>query len=250
MSPRAGQPAGDNAEVVDAPRHRQHGRISEQVLQQRFHLAPRFSAREQGRRTPARSPTPRPPAKHVPAPPRPEPFARPRPLRAGRFATIFHAKHAPSFRLLSAKSGCAQSGTPASLVSAYITIFIARTPEVAARPAAANLIGRHAAAVKRRNPLPACSAAKQARMRKRSSGVRSSDHIPSSPAPSRLRPHQQQPSAFRQAKANAVYSPVPFTLTSPASTLNRQRPERILRRDDARRPQRDGTHKSPNFQLT
>ena len=201
---RAGQHAGDNAEVVDAPRHRQHGRISEQVLQQRFHLAPRFSAREQGRRTPARSPTPRPPAKRAPAPPRPGTF-RPTPAAA---------------------------------------------PEVAARPAAANLIGRHAAAVKRRNPLPACSAAKQARMRspkQRRPKQRSHSSFPRAESPS---PRQQQPNAFRQAKANAAYSPAPFTLISPASTLNRQRPERILRCDDARRPQRDGTHKSPNFQPT
>lgn len=137
------------------------------------------------------------------------PFARPRSLRAGRFATICHAKHAPSFRLLSAKSGRAQSGTPASLVSAYITIFTARTPEVAARPAAANLIGRHAAAVKRRNPLPACSAAKQARIQKRSSGVRSSDHILPSPAPSRLRPTNNSPTPSAKQKQTPPTPPRP-----------------------------------------
>ena len=84
-------------------------------------------------------------------------------------------------------------------------------------------------------------------MKQRRPQQRSHSSFPRAESPS---PRQQQPNAFRQAKANAAYSPAPFTLISPASTLNRQRPERILRCDDARRPQRDGTHKSPNFQPT
>ena len=199
---RAGQHAGDNAEVVDAPRHRQHRAYQRTGFAATFpsctsHQRTQNKAGARQRVRPRRARPPR----TLPRPPRPEPFAGPVPLRRRALRQPSpRSSTRPRFRLLSAKSERAQSGTPASLVSAYLTIFIARTPEVAARPAAANPMGRHAAAVKRRNPLPACSAAKQARIQKRSSDVRSSDRIIPYRAESPS-PRQQQPNAFRQSKS-------------------------------------------------
>ena len=40
---RAGEHAGDDAEIVDAPRHREHWRVGEDPLQPSFHVNP-FSA--------------------------------------------------------------------------------------------------------------------------------------------------------------------------------------------------------------
>ena len=41
---RAGEHAGDDAEIVDAPRHREHRRVGEDPLQPSFHVNP-YSAR-------------------------------------------------------------------------------------------------------------------------------------------------------------------------------------------------------------